>query len=206
MPNFLKSVTFGAAVVAFATIAGSSVNAATCPPSPSGSERVFTLTPDTGSASCLLYGTGNLNGSGDDVNMLFPAPGNLVTLDKSDDNTTGAAEGALTFTPPTSGTSGTWSINTAIAAGYTSFVIAWKTGVGQLDPDWAAFSVFNALTGSWAVSGNQANSHANLYGVLDPNSGNNNPVVPLPAALPLFLSALGVFGLLGWRRKRLVAA
>ncbi len=31
-------------------------------------------------------------------------------------------------------------------------------------------------------------------------------VVPLPAALPLFGSALGVLGLLGWRRKRIVAA
>lgn len=30
--------------------------------------------------------------------------------------------------------------------------------------------------------------------------------VPLPAALPLFAGALGLFGLLGWRRKRAAAA
>ena len=28
------------------------------------------------------------------------------------------------------------------------------------------------------------------------------PAIPLPAALPLFASGLGVTGLLGWRRKR----
>lgn len=32
------------------------------------------------------------------------------------------------------------------------------------------------------------------------------PPVPLPAALPLLLSALGFFGFLGWRRKRTAAA
>ena len=30
----------------------------------------------------------------------------------------------------------------------------------------------------------------------------NDPVVPLPPALPLFATGLGAFGLLGWRRKR----
>ncbi len=34
----------------------------------------------------------------------------------------------------------------------------------------------------------------------------NGAVVPLPAALPLLASALGVFGFFGWRRKRLAAA
>ena len=31
-------------------------------------------------------------------------------------------------------------------------------------------------------------------------------LTPLPAALPLFASGLGVLGLLGWRRKRKAAA
>jgi hypothetical protein len=32
------------------------------------------------------------------------------------------------------------------------------------------------------------------------------PSVPLPAALPLFATGLGALGLLGWRRKRKIAA
>lgn len=33
-----------------------------------------------------------------------------------------------------------------------------------------------------------------------------NIAVPLPASLPLLMSALGVFGFMGWRRKRMAAA
>jgi hypothetical protein len=36
-------------------------------------------------------------------------------------------------------------------------------------------------------------------------SGSLAPVVPLPAALPLFATGLGVLGLLGWRRKKKTA-
>jgi hypothetical protein len=73
------------------------------------------------------------------------------TLDKSDDLTTGALPQSLTATPPTSGLSGTFSFS---APGYTDFVIAFKSGVGQLDPDWAAFSLPAGVTaGTWAISG-----------------------------------------------------
>jgi hypothetical protein len=35
-----------------------------------------------------------------------------------------------------------------------------------------------------------------------PGTWSSAPVVPLPAALPLFVTGLGALGLLGWRRKR----
>jgi len=35
---------------------------------------------------------------------------------------------------------------------------------------------------------------------------NGIATTPLPAALPLFASGLGAFGLLGWRRKKKAAA
>lgn len=176
----------GFVAIGVSAIATGSALAATCPPSPSGSERVFTLisTPDS---SCLAYGAGNLNGNSDAINAL-----GYVTLDKSDDLTTGALPQSLTFTPPTSGLGGTFSI---AAAGYTSFVVALKSGEGQLDPDWAAFLLpAGVLSGSWTISGKQELSHAVLYGIA--------ATVPLPAALPLLAGGIGLLGALGWRRRR----
>jgi hypothetical protein len=39
-----------------------------------------------------------------------------------------------------------------------------------------------------------------------PSSLTLAPPVPLPAALPLLLSAFGFFGIMGWRRKSMAAA
>ena len=160
-----------------------------CPGTAATTDREFTLdtTPD---ATCLAFDAGNLSGNGDSVNDL-----GYITLDKSDDGTSGAVEGSLTFTPPTSGTSGTFSLDTAQLSGYTDFVLALKTGEGQLNPDWAAFSLpAGATSGDWAVSGQQALSHAVLYGKVAP--------VPLPAAVWLFgASLLGFAGLAKRKQK-----
>ena len=158
-----------------------------CPGTAATTDREFRLTT-TVAAVCLAYAAGNLNGNGDAINAL-----GYVTLDKSDDATTGALPGALTFTPPTSGLSGTFSIN---APGYTSFVLALKSGEGQLDPDWAAFLLpAGILSGAWEIlNGNQALSHANLYGLPTPT--------PLPGALVLMGTVLaGSYGVGRWRRR-----
>lgn len=159
-----------------------------CPDTSSTADREFTVTTDPGTAVCLAYAPGNLNGNGDAINQL-----GYITLDKSDDLTSGALPQSLTVTPPTSGLSGTFSFN---APGYTNFVIAFKSGVGRLDPDWAAFQLPDGVTsGTWEISGSQELSHANLYA----------QVVPVPAAVWLFASG---FGLLvpALRRGRQVAA
>ena len=49
-------------------------------------------------------------------------------------------------------------------------------------------------------------SQANFDDTLTTSGGVSIAPVPLPAALPLFAGGLGVIGLLGWRRKRKVAA
>jgi hypothetical protein len=148
-----------------------------CPGTASATDREFAI-DTTVAASCLASGTGNISGNGDALNAL-----GYTTLDKSDDNTTGALEGALTITG-SGGLSGTFSISAAAAA-FGQLVIAFKSGEGQLDPDWAAFLLpAGVLSGTWSISGAQALSHANLYG------NGNGEVPPPPTQTPEPMSAV----------------
>ena len=188
MPNFslrvLSTLTVCALLFPLHVADAASVN---CPGTAVTTDREFQLTTSV-AAVCLASAAGNLNGNSDAINAL-----GYVTLDKSDDATTGALPGALTFTPPTSGLSGTFLIT---APGYSSFVLALKSGEGQLNPDWAAFLLpAGILSGAWAIlNGNQQLSHANLYGLPTPT--------PLPGALVLMGTALaGSYGIGRWRRR-----
>jgi hypothetical protein len=90
-------------------------------------------------------------------------------------------EGALTITG-SGGLSGTFTISPAAAA-FGPLVIAFKSGEGQLDPDWAAFLLpAGVLSGSWSISGQQALSHANLYGGEEPPPPTQTPE-PMSAVL-----------------------
>jgi hypothetical protein len=61
-----------------------------------------------------------------------------------------------------------------------------------------------AGTGVWAPEGvNLLSEDGNQnLGDWTPSGGGGLNTTPLPAALPLFATGLGAFGLLGWRRKR----
>src|SRR5215218_9158990 len=63
-----------------------------CPGSAATTDREFTL-DTTPAATCLAFGSGSISGNMDAVNAL-----GYVTLDKSDDTTSGALNGALTIT------------------------------------------------------------------------------------------------------------
>ena len=185
--GFLSGVSVAAMLISSQFAGAAPVS---CPGTPSAADREFTLVTNPESI-CLDSGTGNINGNPMQDPFLMSAAGaGYVTLDKTDDATTGAAEGALIFTPPTSGLSGMFSLDTVALSGYTDFVLALKSGQGQLDPDWAVFLLNGATSGEWSISGNQALSHANLYA----------KVIPVPAAAWLFGSAL--LGLAGIGRKR----
>lgn len=156
--------------------------AVSCPGTVITTDREFGLTTDPGTAACLDFGIGNINGNNDAINQA-----GYVTLDKSDDLISGLLPQALTITSAVGELSGTFVID---APGYTNFIVAFKSGQGQLDPDWAAFALPSGVTtGSWSISGQQSLSHANLYA----------QVVPIPAAG--WLLGTGVLALMGVRRK-----
>ena len=121
----------------------------------------------------------------------------------------GVASTSFSFT--SSGTSGTWTQTWQGTLGevLTHYVAA-KTAnayhlIGyDLSLITAALNVGDMITGSWTTNIFNSNneeqtlSHLMLY--------NSAPaVVPIPAALPLFGGALGLLGLLGWRRNRVAA-
>ena len=189
MKKFLQAAALTALVAAGS--GGSTVaSAATvnCPGTVVVTDREFTL--DTSLAStCLATGVGNINGNNDAINAL-----GYVTLDKSDDATTGLFPLAMSIVG--SGTTGgTFSISGIV--GFSSLVIAFKSGRGQLDPDWAAFKLAaGVLSGTWSIS-QQSLSHVNLYGIKD--SISIDPI-PVPAGIILMLS--GLAGLAGLARMR----
>jgi hypothetical protein len=174
----LGSVALVAATLVLGAASSAQAVVVFCPGTASTTDREFSI--DTAVvASCLASGTGNINGSGDDINAL-----GYTTLDKSDDGTTGALEGSLSITGG-GATSGTFTISPAAAA-FGPLVIAFKVGEGVLDPDWAAFLLpAGVLSGSWAVSGDQSLSHANLYG------GGDTPPPPTQTPEPMSAVLLG---------------
>jgi hypothetical protein len=65
-----------------------------CPGTVATTDREFSLTTASPGATCLLTGTGNLNGNGDAINAL-----GYITLDKSDDGSSGLLPNALSDSP-----------------------------------------------------------------------------------------------------------
>ena len=201
--NLLKGLA-AAAVLALMAGAGSAAPV-NCPGTVTTSDREFTV--DTlVSSTCFETGVGNINGN-PSKDPLYPlllaqfGPGHVL-IDKSDDSTSGLKPNALTatFGSLTSGLSGAWSfVMPSAGSGFswTNVILAFKSGKGKFDPNWAAFKIPDGITsGTWAISEQNALSHANLYAQKIPSP------VPVPAAGLLLLGALG--GLAALRRRRKV--
>lgn len=133
----------------------------------------FSMSNVSGVAFC---NTGNVNGNIKHDRILQEG---FVLLDKTDSNS-GIAPGSLVLD------NNRWQINTQAVTGYSNFIIALKAG-----PGYGSFFT-NNTEGKWLI--NRDLSHANLYG---------SPVtpVPVPAAIWLFGSVLGLLGMLVARAK-----
>jgi hypothetical protein len=141
--------------------------------------RVFSITTDPGTAGCYLTGTGNINANGSDpLNLL-----GWTSIDKDENPDTVFIHDAWFSITGVGGNSGTFTISPLAWGGYGQLLIAFKSGEGQVDPDWAAFTLPGGTTGgTWTVS-QQGLSHANLY-------GQGTPVVPEPASMVLLGTGL----------------
>ena len=74
-------------------------------------------------------------------------------------------------------------------------VLVFQSGIGNLDPDWAAF-LLGDTDGSWSISGAQALSHASLFGV-------RSTTTSVPEPITMGLLGVGLLGLgLAARRRR----
>lgn len=195
----MKSLLRSAAVAAFVAT-GSMASASTvttyCPGTGVTTDREFTVTIEgPAAASCLAYGTGNINGNLNGAN-----PDVFLTANPSYSYLGDNPLVEFTYTG-VSALSGIWNI--VVAAGYklVDVAIGFKSGEGQLDPDWAVFGLpDDILSGSWAIaSGRQSLSHAVLYGTITRDV--TPPPVPVPAAGMLLVGGLGMLGAMRARRK-----
>jgi hypothetical protein len=191
-----------------------------------GMSRDFSLTTSV-AANCVAVaplGAANISGNPDNDPLYAALGSTLRLLDKSDDSISGTSNGALAIALDKTGKglSGSFTLDlTKIVAPagkvYTSFILAFKSGGNSSKGSiWAAFALpMDILSGTWAISGQNALSHANLYAyettATPPSSARPAaapelsapvPVVPVPASWSLLLAGLGGLGLLGRRRAR----
>jgi hypothetical protein len=187
----IRAVLIGAAFLMSGAVSSASATTVTtnCPGTASTTDREFTVTTVAPGASCIAWGTGNINGNpnGNNPDPLFAILGpGYQFIDK-----TGSAPDILSVTGV--GTrSGMWSfVLPAAPPGklWTDIVLALRSSVSRLNPDWAAFGLQNGVTsGAWSIaSGTQSLANANLYGRLV----DAPPAVPLPAGGLMLIAGLG---------------
>jgi hypothetical protein len=150
------------------------------------------------SSSAFLNGTLNLNFSAANQTFVFQTGSTLITGSGSAVTVSGAgaSTGSVYWEVGSSATLGTTTAFLGNIIASTS--ISLDTGATDL-----CGRVF-ALTGGITMQGNTiSNGCTGSSGSGSGGfTGGGVSATPLPAALPLYFTGLGVMGLLGWRRKR----
>ena len=129
-------------------------------------------------------------------------------FDAKDDDLDGVNDGANTLGLSLIGNtlSGTWSIASNAFDLFSDIMLVFKGGAGNTEPGSYVAYLLSDISGDYQSpftnpnNGNPKNiSHVSLY-VRD-----SLTPIPLPAGVWLFLTALGGFGFLGWRKNRKAA-
>jgi len=148
---------------------------------------IFTFTNQSTSGSGLV--TGIVRGLLDDA--IGPAASLEIT-----DNTDGFGIGEYIGNPDTN----TWQVASGVIN--SSTFLSYGTNNAFPDATCCTLSItFIPLQSSAASLTNSPDSVSSRQAPLTITFEPSSPV-PVPTALPLFASGLGVMGLLGWRRKR----
>lgn len=150
---------------------------------------------------CLAAGMGNITGENHNDEFLRDESGSLYSAAAKFPSSTNPFN--LNYTGADD-TFGTWSFDSSFWNTHSAGAIGFKFGTGRSPDSWFVYELVDGVSaGAWnfihMLRGGKGLSHMNLYGI--EKDSKQISAVPVPAAIPLFLTAAAAFGF--FRRRQL---